>query len=76
MCVIFTTVVELATDASLMKQEAVFRGDPSISDNWDPLFSDSIRITLSVGPLTRSEGPVTHSVLYYSYSGYILVTLK
>ena len=76
MCVIFMTVVELATDASLMKQEAVFHGDPSILDNWDSLFSDSIRITLSVGPLTRSEGHVTHSVLYYSYSGYILVTLK
>ena len=72
MCVILTTVVELATDTFLMQQETAFRGDPSISDIWDPPFSDSIRITLSVGPSTRSEEPVTQAVLYYSYSGYIV----
>ena len=44
MCVILMTLVELAVDTSLIQQEAVFRGDPSISENWDPLFSDSFRI--------------------------------
>ena len=65
MCVILTTVAGLASDTFLLQQETVFCGDPLISENRDPPFSDSFRKTLFAKTATHSAWPVTQSALYY-----------
>jgi hypothetical protein len=54
MCVILIMVAGRATDTFLLQQETVFRGDPLISEKWDPPFSDSFRKTLFAKTPTHS----------------------
>ena len=61
MCVILTTVAGRATDTFLLQQEMVIRGAPQISENWDPLFSGSVRIAQLEKTAAHFEKTAAHS---------------